>query len=167
MNAKPVTQLQKVSRAAWITCVLLIAVYLGTTIKTVVEYGWTLPWWTSNSAPTPDMQGNVVAWYRFSFWHSTVRQLLCYALFAGLFRAFEKGRIFTRQSVLLIQYLAFVYFASSLLNAVGPALFGLPANLTTQFAQAVENLLLPSVGLIAAWVMKEGSRIQDEQALTI
>jgi hypothetical protein len=113
------------------------------------------------------MQGKVFAWERFSFWHITVRQLLCYTLFAALFRTFEKGAVFTRHSVLLIQYLAFVYFASSVLNAVGPVLLGLPTALTTQFTQAIGNLLVPSVSLIAAWVMKEGSRIQDEQALTI
>lgn len=167
MNSKPLTQLQKVSRVAWIICLLLFAVYCGSTIKALFEYGWTFPLWSSNPAPTQEMQAKVVAWERFSYWQSAVRQLLCYGLFAALFRTFEKGRIFTRKSVLIIQYLAFVCFASSLLNAVGPILFRLPADLTNQATQAMVNLLVPSVALMAAWVMKEGCRIQDEQALTI
>jgi hypothetical protein len=93
--------------------------------------------------------------------------VLCYTLFAGLFRAFEKGPIFTRRTVRLIQYLALLYFVSGLTDAFGPALFSLPIAVPTQLLKEIENLVVPSVALIAAWVMKEGSRIQEEQTLTI
>lgn len=126
-----------------------------------------MPWWTWSSASTQELQANMLGWERFSYWRSILVQVLCYTLFAGLFRAFEKGPIFTRRTVRLIQYLALLYFVSGLTDAFGPALFSLPIAVPTQLLKEIENLVVPSVALIAAWVMKEGSRIQEEQTLTI
>jgi len=134
----------------------------------MIEHGGTLPVWTMNPAPTEELQGRVLRWEKFEYWYTVVVQLLCYGLFAGLFRAFEQGHYFTQQSVRLIQYLALVYFVSGLLHAGAPPLFGLPSiNVATVLAMQVERLLISGAALIAAWVMQEGCRMQEEQALTV
>ncbi|HYG35093.1 MAG TPA: hypothetical protein VEC99_09930 [Clostridia bacterium] len=169
MNAKPnsFTLLQKVCRVACVVCLLLLAVYCGNTFKALLEHGWTLPWWNWHEAPTQELQSKFLVFERFTYWQGAVRQCLCYGLFAALFWVFGKGRVFARESVLLVLCLALVFFMNSLLNVAGPTVFRLPTNLSTQFLREIDGLLVSSVALIAAWVMREGTRIQEEQALTI
>lgn len=167
MNSEPVTLLQKVSRVAFVICLLLMAVQFGMTVKALLEHGWTFPWWTWNQAPTQEMQVKGLLFERFQYWHGVFRQLLYYGLFAALFQVFGKGRVFTRQSVFLVQCLALVLFVNSLLNVAGPSLCGLPFNNLTALLYEIDYLLLSSVVLIAAWVLKEGCRMQEDQALTV
>ena len=166
MNSISLPPLQKVSRVACVFCLLLLAVYCGHTIKALIEHGWTMPWW-GQEAPTQEIQAKLVLLERFRFWYGAIGQCICYGLFAALFSDFGKGRVFTRQTVRLMQYLAIVFFVSSLLRIAEPALFGLSTDVARLLLMGIDHLLVPSVTLIAAWVMREGSKIQEDQALTI
>ena len=157
------------SRIAWIVCLLLMAVGVGNALLDLLNHGWHIPGWPQDPALSTDLQEKVLRFERFNYFLGLAGMLAFYGLFAALFRAFERGRIFSSEAVRILRYLGCSYFAYYFLCLVAPVLCGLPmpsAQLRYYWAQV--GPLLAGLGIVlASWILEEGKRIQDDQALTI
>lgn len=161
--------MRTVSRIAWIVCLLLLTVRLGNTLLDLEAYGWTMPWWYDAPAPSADLQGKILRFQRFTYLLDLAGMFATYGLFAALFRAFEKGRIFSAEAVRIIRYLGCWSVAYYLLCLLAPALFGLPlpASQPKYFLAQIQSVLVGVSIVVASWILEEGKRVQDDQALTI
>ena len=86
-----------------------------------------------------------------------------------LFRLFGRGQLFTGENISNTRRITFIYFLV-LMESVVTRTFMNPAYVAHEAPASLELILLACPGLLVlfiAWVLDEGRKIEEEQALTI
>jgi hypothetical protein len=129
----------------------------------LVDYGIKIPSF-SNASPTPALAGNDLLttfplyWCLllvvFLFWYRTV---------VKLFGFFERGILFTAETVRCIQSLGGVYLARFLLEFIFQFLVQNPVLIKPRLSDLFTGFFIFFIG----WLIDEARKIREEQELTV
>jgi len=143
---------------------ILLWIFFGLLLALLAEHGVKVPSFSKSSWSAPVLAGTDL-YYIFPLYSCLllVIFLFWYQIVVKLFGLFERGVLFTAETVRCIQILGGIYFARFFLELIFQYLVLNPVLIRSRLSDLFTGFFIFFIG----WLIDEARKIQEEQELTV